>query len=225
MRRDSKITIDRWCKDNEHCLFGEVLSTIFGNCKYVPSPRTMERPNKDLYQCVPKTCTTFYSFEVDPIKLEEIEYTMVHIYAVISFYDYLFGLVICPSKTFTFELCPSIVDAGPNDNVISQFNEDISTLLKTRIKGIPGVDAIDIKKIKAKDVIAFYHYDEEDDITRLYTVLELLGNDESKTSKSMMHLNISSFQEDGNQRVVHVMTRSIVISICVVLHLISHLNA
>jgi len=167
------IDIDKWAKDNEHCLFGEVLSTIFGSCKYVPNTSTTDRRKRNRCINVPKNCETFYLFEVDAIKLREIDLTMLEIYYAVLSYE-CFGLVIHPAKTHTFELCPSATDTDLNDNVISQFNENITVLLKTRIKGIAGVDAIDIKSIKAKEVIKFWNYDSDMDVTRLYVVPEMI---------------------------------------------------
>ena len=174
--------IDKWVKDNEYCTFGEVLTTSYGDCKYVPSEKHSSFPTfentRSLYLNVPKTCDTFYTFKIDPVKLKEIDITPLELFVFISTFFTRFGLIIHPIQTFTFELCPSNIISGGNtgsaSGIISKFNEKIQELLKICIKGIKGVDAIDIKTIKLIDVIRLAAYDEERNVTHLYVLPELL---------------------------------------------------
>jgi hypothetical protein len=173
--------IEEWIKDNEYSTFGEVLTVSYGNCKYVPSEKHPAFPTFEnscsLYINVPKTCDTFYTFKIDPLKLKEINITPLELFDIIFTYT-CFGLIIHPIQTFTFELCPSNIindnDNSNNTSVISKFNEKIQELLKVGIKGIKGVTSIDIKTIEASDVIRFSSYDNERNITRLYVAPELL---------------------------------------------------
>ena len=67
-----------------------------------------------------------------------------------------------------------VTEGSPSDKTISHFNNNINDLMKARIKGIKGVDAIDVKSVKVTDVIKFACYDSSTDTTRLYVLPEVL---------------------------------------------------
>ena len=138
MNNPSKERLEQWANLNEHCTFGEVLSSTHGNCKYVPNPRGVKHQGeladliaeRKFYVHIDKLCETFYTFHIDKFKLEEMNITHREIFRTLASFP-CFGFVMHPLKTFTFELCPAVVESSsPNDKVISHFNNMIGELMK-----------------------------------------------------------------------------------------------
>jgi hypothetical protein len=173
----------RWAKENEYCSFGEVLTTPYGNCKYIPSERgaknkgtyVSRRAKHTMYINVAKTQETFYTFKIDPVKLDELDLTPHELFDRILTFE-CFGIVIHPLETFTFELCPYVDTKGRNvtDKIISNFNENVRKLMTVGIKGIEGVQSIDVKTIKITDVVKMSSYDPTTNATRLYVLPETI---------------------------------------------------
>ncbi len=154
-----RTTVDvmqKWAKDNEYTSFGEVIATPCGGCKYVPRARTGERDQRCVYINVPKMCETFYVFRIDPCKLADIGMTHTDVYRVIMSRPGL-GLIIHPPATFTFELCPDEIGHG----YLSIFNDRVRLLMDACLKGIRGVERIEIRASKVSDVVKCAHYDGE----------------------------------------------------------------
>jgi len=158
--------LSAWAKAHEYVSFGEVIATPYGRCKYVPKAHNecLQRDKYAVYIDVPKVCEVFYVFKMDPSKLHDVGLTPLELYDIVKTFDGL-GLVIHPVQTFTFELCPSGIDQAT-------FDERIKLLLKTRLKGLEGVENIEVKSLEAKDAIKFTH--REDNKTFLFCSPEVL---------------------------------------------------
>jgi hypothetical protein len=162
-----------WAKRNEYTCFGEVIACPCGEAKYIPKPIKRQqdtfveyRSRDSIYINVPKTNNVFYIFRIDPSKLWDVNLTPLELFDVIFTIEGL-GLVIHPVQSFTFEICPNKID-------LATFNEKIQTLLTTRLKGIRGIETIDVKKIKVSDVIKYNYYDPNTRKSHLFLDPELM---------------------------------------------------
>lgn len=159
---DMKGRLEKWAKDHEYTTFGEVIVSPCGRCKYVPKPRNVAgiRRKGSLYINVDKTCGVFYVFRIDPCKLRDVGFTQPELYSFILTFPG-FGLVIHPVQTLAFEICPAGID-------LTTFNNQIQQLLKAGLKGIQGVENIEVKSIKARDIAKYAYFDKKENATYLY---------------------------------------------------------
>jgi hypothetical protein len=157
--------IKEWAKSHEYITFQELIISIFGSCKYIPNSNHTRHKNF-LYVNVPKLYDVSYIFLIDPFKLRDSNLTPLELFEAVFALENL-GLIIHPLQTFKFEICP-------NGITLSEFDEQIQTLLKSRIKGIKGVESVDVKSLVASDTIKYIYYDTEQDKSFLYCLPDVL---------------------------------------------------
>ena len=176
LKDSSKEKIENWAHSSQYCTFREILTKQSGECEYSPGHKGQRKRDIRtadgylIYANVPKTCEIFYVFHIDKDKLKEIGLTAYELFDIIFTFN-CFGLIIHPLHTNIFELCPNNITSP---KVIGVFNDKIRELMNTRIKGIKGVQSIQVKEIKPQDVVKFGVYDSASNTTKLYVLPEFL---------------------------------------------------
>jgi hypothetical protein len=159
-----KQTLQTLTRMFEEVKLEEVLTSTYGSSKYTPEQSTKFYTQETSYVYINhrhiQEGKIVYRFRLDPSRMQDSGLTPFDIFEVLTEIKDVM-VVIHPLSSFTFDLVPG-------NKPLTAFLEMIKKLMKTRLKGVPGLSSIGERKISTSSLVTLNVYDEEKNQTYIY---------------------------------------------------------